>query len=92
MFKVQVVNNLPGVMNKLDMLSINIQSSVAEAVSGSESDIRSLLNQDSNYADVEIMPSVSGVDVNITNCYYDISDEVKEIIANKIKSKFGGNV
>lgn len=90
MFKVQVTNNLSGVMNKIDMLSINIQSSVAEAVAAAEPEIKNLLNSDYDGADIEILPSASGIEVNVKNYYEDISDEVRSVIVNKLKSKFGG--
>lgn len=90
MFKVQVTNNLSGVMNKIDMLSINIQSSVAEAVAATEPEIKNLLNSDYDGADIEILPSASGIEVNVKNYYEDISDEVRSVIVNKLKSKFGG--
>lgn len=90
MFKVQVTNNLSGIMNKIDMLNINIQSSVAEAVAAAEPEIRDLFNSNYDEADVEIVPSASGVEVNIKNHYGDISNEVKDVILNKLRSKFGG--
>jgi len=105
MFKVHVVNNLSGVSNKIDMMNINIQSSVAEAVMSAEPEIKDLFdNEYFNNTEIEIIPSAEGIGICIKNLdedyyyyqnttgssYYDIGVKAKEIIANKLKSKFGG--
>lgn len=107
MFKIHVVNNLPNIVDKLDMLNINIQSAVADAVMSAEPEIKNLF--DSQYfenTEIEIIPSVEGIGVHIKNLeedyyyyqnttgssYYDIGVKAKEIIANKVKEKFGTNL
>jgi len=105
MFKVQVINNLSSVSNKIDMMSINIQSAVAEAVMSAEPEIRDLFdNEYFQNTEIEVVPSSESIGVNIKNLdqdyfyyqnttgasYYDIGVKAKEIIANKIRSKFGG--
>lgn len=91
MFKVQVVNNLSSVFNKIDMLNINIQSAAAEAAIAAEPEIRDLFDSNNNESDIEISPTSGGVEIVVKNCYYDISDEARQIVINKLKSKFGGN-
>lgn len=107
MFRVQVIDNLPMVINKLEMLSINIESAVAEAVMSAEPEIRNLFN-DEYFEDteIEISSSGDGIDLNIKNldedyfyyqnstgaAYSDLGVRAKEIISSKIKSKFGGSI
>ena len=107
MFKVQVVNNLPKVIDRLDMLNINIQSAVAEAVSSSEYEIKNLF--DTQYfenTEIEIIPEGDGIAINIKNLgedyyyyqnstgseYVDIADKARQVIAKKIVEKFGKSV
>lgn len=100
MFKVKVANNLSNIFNKIDMLPINMQSAISEAVGASESDIRKLFeSNDFQNTEIEIIPTVDGVGINVKNSideyfkykdsYYYLNTEVKNIILNKIKSKFG---
>lgn len=107
MFKVQVVNNLPNIIDKLDMLNINIQSAVAEAIASSEYEIKNLF--DTQYfenTEIEIIPEGDGVVMNIKNlgedyyyyqnstgsAYVDIGNKAREVIAKKIIGKFGRDV
>lgn len=104
MFKVQVVNNLSGVMNKIDMLKINIQSAAAEAVMSANEEVRNVFdNQYFENTEIQMTPGIDGIEINIKNLdedyyyyqnetggsYYDLGVKVKEIISNKLKSKFG---
>ena len=104
MFKIQVINNLSNITNKLDMLHINIQSAVADAVASSEYEIQNLFSkQYFENTEIEIAPSADGVSVHIKNLdedyyyyqnstdasYSDIGVEAKGIIANKVKNVFG---
>jgi hypothetical protein len=105
MFKVKVENNLNSVMNKIDMLKINVESAVAEVVMSSESEIKDLFSSEYfQNTEIEIAPSSDGASVHIKNLdedyhyyqnstggnYSDIGVKAKEIVLNKIRSKFGG--
>jgi hypothetical protein len=107
MFKVKVENNLNAVLNKIDMLKINIESAAADAVMSADSEIKDVFNNEYfENTEIEMTPSVDGLEINIKNLdedyyyyqnttgnsYYDLGNKVKEVISNKLKSKFGGLV
>jgi len=104
MFKVQVTNNLSKIVDKLDMININIQSAVAEAVSSSQAEVKSLF--DTSYfekTEIEISPSADGVTMDIKNLdedyyyyqnttgglYSDIGLKIKQVLTNRIKNQLG---
>jgi len=104
MFKVQVTNDLPKIIDKLDMININIQSAVAEAVGSSQSEVKSLF--DTSYfqeTEIEISPSVDGITMDIKNLdedyyyyqnttgslYSDIGLKIKQVLTNRIKNQLG---
>jgi hypothetical protein len=87
MFRVLVKNNLSGAINKLDMLKINIQSLMAEAVSAAEPEVKNLFDDET---EIEVIPSSDGVEMGIKNYNNDMSDEVQAIILDKLRSKFKG--
>lgn len=104
MFRVNVLNNLSKVTNKLEMIGINVQERVFESILASESEIKNLFNaQYFDSTQIEINSESDGVSISIKSIeinpgayendtgfeYASISQKVKDIIMKKINSKSG---
>jgi hypothetical protein len=88
MFNISIKSNFNNLINKVDMIPIDMQSAVAEGVGAAQSDIENVIN--TNYQSVEISASSGGAEVKIVNGFEDNSDEIKRIVMEKIKMSYRG--
>jgi c-di-AMP phosphodiesterase-like protein len=102
MYKVSVTSNLSKITNQLEMMNINFQSSLAEAVAAAEPEIKNVFNsQDFQNTEITLQPGGDSVTVSITNdeddyykyektyseSYSGIRARVFDIISQKINEK-----
>lgn len=77
MINISIKHNLNNVVNKIEMIPINVQSAIAEGASAVRSD-----------GEVEIVSTSGGVEVQMANVSEDTVEDIRSSIIEKIKLSY----